>query len=402
MTSPAVQTGPRRVLTVLRWPVGGIRTYLIDYYRPLGEAGYRFTFLGPAEETFRRFQDDVRAWPDVEFVEAPIVGGKCRLWSAVRRQLGTRRFCAVHSQGLTAGAAVALVHRGTRVPHLITSHDVFRPDQFPGPLGLLKRCVLARLLRRATALIAVGHDALQNHLDYLPGLARGKCRLVTIVNGIDVERLSRNGRPSHAGLRERLGLADDVFLMGFLGRFMKQKGFLVMVDALDRLARRPLPRPFHVVAVGSDDYVLEYREEVMRRPSLAGRITFLDVMTNVAPVLHELDLLVIPSLWEACPLLPMEAMCLGTPVLGSDCIGLREVLRGSPSVQVAAGSPGALAEGIERAMTKPWTEEARRYVPDARQRFNVGGAARQLRELLDDTLVNSPLPLGEGQGVRAV
>ena len=65
----------------------------------------------------------------------------------------------------------------------------------------------------------------------------------------------------------------------------------------------------------------------------------------------------------------MEAMCLGIPVLGSNCIGLREVLRGSPSAQVAAGSPEALAEGIARAMKEPWTEEARRYVPDARKRF---------------------------------
>ena len=63
--------------------------------------------------------------------------------------------------------------------------------------------------------------------------------------------------------------------MGFLGRFMEQKGFLVLLDALDCLVRQPLPRPFHLVAVGSDDYEREYREEASRRPSLAGRITFL-------------------------------------------------------------------------------------------------------------------------------
>ena len=201
-----------------------------------------------------------------------------------------------------------------------------------------------------------------------------------------MERLSSNGRPSPPPLRKRLKLADNVFLMGFLGRFMEQKGFLVLLDALEGLARQPLPRSFHLLAVGSDDYEREYREEVARRPSLAGRITFLDVMPDVTPVLRELDLLVIPSLWEACPLLPMEAMCVGVPVLGSNCIGLREVLHGSPSAQVAAGSPVALAEGIVQAMTDPWTEEARRYIPHAQKRFHISETARQLRELLDVTL----------------
>jgi glycosyltransferase involved in cell wall biosynthesis len=380
------QADCRRILTVMRWPVGGIRTYIIDNYRELSEAGYHFTIVGPADETFRRFQDDLRDWPNVEFVEAPIVGKNCRLRSTVWRQLRTRRFCAVHSQGLTAGASAAFANRRMQVPHVITSHGVIQPDDFPGLLGHLKRWALTRLLRQATALVAVSHDALQNHLDFLPGLDRGRCRLLTIVNGIDVERLSRNGCRAQPSLRQRLELADDVFLIGFLGRFMAEKGFLVLLDALDRLARKPSPRPFHLVAVGSDDYVREYREETERRPNLAGRITFMDVVPDVAPILRELDLLVMPSLWEACGLLAMEAMCLGVPVLGSNCIGLREVLRGSPSRQVETGNSGALAEGIARAMMNPWTDEARRYVPDARKRFDIRDAAQQLLELFDVAL----------------
>ena len=159
MTSPAGRAGYRRMLTVLRWPVGGIRTYLIDNYRALSDAGYHFTFVGPADETFRRFRNDLRDWPNVESVEAPIVGRNCRLRSTVRELLRTRRFCVVHSQGLTAGASVVLANRGLHVPHIITSHDVIRSDQFPGPIGHLKRWALAQLLRRATALVAVSHDA---------------------------------------------------------------------------------------------------------------------------------------------------------------------------------------------------------------------------------------------------
>ena len=109
--------------------------------------------------------------------------------------------------------------------------------------------------------------------------------------------------------------------MGFLGRFMEQKGFLPLLDALQRLRTA---RPFHLAAVGSGDYEREYRAEVERR-GLSGSVTFLPFTPNVSPVLRQLDLLVMPSLWEACPLLPMEAMALGVPIIGSDIPDFRDM-----------------------------------------------------------------------------
>ncbi len=150
---------------------------------------------------------------------------------------------------------------------------------------------------------------------------------MAIPNGIDLTRYEH--RQPTGNLRRELGLTPDVSLFGFLGRFMPQKGFLILIEALAALARRPNARRFHLLATGSGDFVREYKAEVARRGELNGRVTFQEHVPDVAPILRELDLLVIPSLWEACPILPMEALVSGVPVLGSDCIGLREVLRGS-------------------------------------------------------------------------
>ena len=90
-----------------------------------------------------------------------------------------------------------------------------------------------------------------------------------------------------------------------------------------------------------------------------------------------------PSLWEAWPLLPMEAMVAGVPVLGSDCIGLREVLRDTPSRTVAANDPAALVDGLRAALDEPWTEAARAFVPQARTRFDNAHAVRCLTALFD-------------------
>jgi glycosyltransferase involved in cell wall biosynthesis len=375
-----------RVLVVVRWPVGGIRTYILYNYPILTQTGYRFTFLGPADDSFNDLRKDVHSWADAEFVTAPVAGRRCQLRSTVRRQLQTGRFDLIHSHGLTAGIAAILGNVRLGIPHVITSHDVIRANQYPGMAGYIKRYIISRLLRRANALVAVSCDAMENHLEYLPRLSNGRCRLVTVVNGIDTARVSQHRPEGPRQLRDRLGIDDDVFLIGFLGRFMEQKGFLILIDALDRLFASRLSKRCHLVAVGSGDYVREYRGEVDRRPRLSGGVSFVEHVADAAHVLRGLDLLVVPSLWEACPLLPMEAMCLGIPVLGTDCLGLREVLADTPSVMIPNGDAAALARAMRMAIEAPWKKQATAFAASARERFDAARSAEQLRATFEQCL----------------
>jgi glycosyltransferase involved in cell wall biosynthesis len=378
--------GPR-VLCALRWPVGGIRTYVLYHYPALVAAGYRFTFLGPANADFRAFGKEVRGWPGVECLEAPLTGMRWRPWRTLRTLLRERRFALLHTHGLSAAPWAALANLGHGLPHVIHSHDVFLPRHAAGLKGLAQLWLLGRLLRRADALVSVSHDAQANLRDYLPGLAGGRCRLLPILNGIDIARLGRQGSLD-PDLRKECGIDRDVFLVGFLGRFMEQKGFLPLLDALERLVARGVPRPFHLAAVGSGDFRREYREEALRR-RLGRHVTFLDAVPNAGPVLRQLDLLVMPSLWEACPLLPMEAMAAGVPVLGSECVGLREVLRGTPSRTAPAGNADAWCRALQAALAAPWTRAARAYAAEARHRFAAEEPAERLLRLFDGLLARN-------------
>jgi len=152
--------------------------------------------------------------------------------------------------------------------------------------------------------------------------------------------------------------------------------------------RRALPlenhaptRPVHLLAVGSGDCLVTYRWELDRYPRVKGCIIFLQHVANIATVLQELDLLVMPSLWEACPILPMEAMVSGTPLVRTDCIGLREILHGSSSVMIPKNDPSALAAALREAIKHPGKEGARAYSPVARQRFDVRPIAKPLSDL---------------------
>jgi glycosyltransferase involved in cell wall biosynthesis len=369
------------VLVVARWPVGGIRTHLGYNYPAVAAAGYACTFVGPADGSLDTLRADLGGLPGAEFVGVPVKGRRCRLRAAARTLLRSGAFRLVHSHGLTAAVQVVLANLGLGVPHLATLHEPLRPDQFLGLSGRLKRWLLGRALCRPRALITVSADARANLLEYFPPLRRQADRLHTLPNGIDASRYDNAAAPTDGELRRRLGLAARTPLVGFLGRFMPEKGFPVLLDAVRRLAAADLS--FHVAAFGSADYRREYQRTI-ERDGLTGSVTLLDFVPDVLPVLRQLDLVVVPSLWEASSLVSMEAMAAGVPVLGSDCPGLREVLRGTPSRTVPAGDAAALAAGLRAAVTAPWQTAARAFAPVARRRFDNARSARQLVGLYDE------------------
>ena len=126
----------KRVLVVIRHPVGGIRTHILYTYPYLLESGYRFTFVGPADESFEYFRHSVESWEESEFIEAPIERRKCKLWATVRKLLKDRKFDLIHSHGLTAGVQSVLANIGIGRPHIITSHKRDSGKPIPRHIGL--------------------------------------------------------------------------------------------------------------------------------------------------------------------------------------------------------------------------------------------------------------------------
>ena len=224
-----------------------------------------------------------------------------------------------------------------------------------------------------------------------------------IVNGIKTDLFQCNDecrmtndeagiRHSSFDIRARLGLDCSVFLAGFLGRFMEQKGFLVLVDAMEILAQQGLPRPVHLVAMESGDFVREYSAIVRSRPRAASCIAFLPREPNVAQVLRQLDALVMPSLWEACGILAMEAMAVGVPVIGSNCPGLREVLSLSEADRLAGFQERLCLLGPSRRMIRRrWPEALRDAVSAPRKQEALAYASLRPRSIRRAAYGGQPL-----------
>jgi glycosyltransferase involved in cell wall biosynthesis len=376
--------GVRRVLVVVTHPLGGIRTYLLYNLASMLEKGYAFTFLAPGGEAFEAFKQDTAKWPGVGYVDAPIRDRKSLMRGAIRRAVQCTQFSLIHSQGLKAGLDTSLATLGLRVPQVITLHDVIVPqNEVPGRMKWLKKRVIGRLTARADAIIAVSHDCRANHLEQFPEWERG-CRVEVICNGVDIAGLVAGVAVGEKAsvLRRKLALPEKAIIAGFLGRFMPQKGFLVLLGALRQLASRGFGEKVCLVAAKDPHgYCREHMREVEQDEVLSRMIYFVEPVSEIAPLLSQMDMLVMPSLWEACPLLPMESMVLGIPVVGSDAIGLREVLRDTPSLTPAAGNATALAHAIEKMCEPRHRQCAAAFVSVARERFDNRQSAAALADI---------------------
>jgi len=369
-----------QILLTVWWPVGGIRTYLRYVYGSEQLAKYEFTILCTVRPD-SSVGDLSAIWPGMKVVE--VAPSPWRFFWTVMKHVRGGSYHLVHAQGLTSAILSAIPCLVARVPYFVTLHDMFGEGTFKGRWQGLKSSITAWTLSHAVAIQALSNDARENVARRYPKLAAKRGHIVTVNTGIVAHRF-RSAEPRD--LRRELGLPDDVFLFGFLGRFMSLKGFRYLVLALrDLRLKNPTKREFVVVAVGSGGFIREdtrFVEELGLEP----HFRFLPFSNDVGPILKGLDAVVIPSLSETAPLLPMEALVAGVPVIGTSCSGLREVLEGTPALVVPPADHQALAQAMGCLLQGDMRMEFESWAAKAAERFDVAGAAARIAGLYEDVM----------------
>ncbi|NJR69436.1 MAG: glycosyltransferase family 4 protein [Synechococcales cyanobacterium CRU_2_2] len=160
-------------------------------------------------------------------------------------------------------------------------------------------------------------------------------------------------------LQEPQGSVPDSTRLVCVGRLCEQKGQALLIEAMGRLKRADIPA--ELVLVG-DGPMRRELEEMIERQELCDRITISGWASSDA--VRELILssraLVLPSFAEGLPVVLMEALGLGRPVLSTYIAGIPELVE--PGVNgwlVPAGSIEALTEGL-RALLQTSPEQLQR------------------------------------------
>lgn len=367
-----------KALLIVRWPVGGIRTFLNYIYSEWPDENLKLHILTPnlkeVDTLKNNLSKKVVTWHSTNN-ESPTLFEFCKKANSIQSEY---EFDIIHAHGFTSGISIGWKLPFIRTKSVITSHDVINHNQFLGLKGTFKKCIISLILNQFSVIQSVSNDAQSNLKDSLPFISKSK--LTVILNGINTEHFFKS---SSTKLKQQLQLRDETYLIGFFGRFMSQKGFRYLVDSLE-LLNQMNPGRYHVVCFGSGAFIREEKLNIHSK-GLSDIFHFHDPVPDTAPYYKGCDMVAMPSLWEACGLVAMEVLTSGIPLVASDCSGLREVCRGTPAIFCKARDSRSLMNAIIECQKTPKLvfEEYAQY---AKIRFDVTSTRNEYLKLYQDLL----------------
>jgi glycosyltransferase involved in cell wall biosynthesis len=181
-------------------------------------------------------------------------------------------------------------------------------------------------------------------------------RVLAIGNGVDVSRFDPASVRAASATRDELGIPADAFVVGLIGRQVREKGIAEFLTAASSLSQR-FPQLYFLI-VGerlTSDHAGGVEEEFVRARTVLGeRLVAPGLRSDIPQMLSAMDLFCLPSWREGMPRTIIEAMMMGKPVLATDIRGAREeVVPEETGVLVPVRAPDKLAAAIERFVRNP-------------------------------------------------
>jgi len=346
------------VRVIARLNVGGPALHVAYLTAGLAERGYDTTLvagtIARGEESMAFVADahNVKIQPLVELHReiSPIrdLRAIVRLAQLIRRERPT----ILHTHTAKAGAVgriAALLARDARPPIVVhTFHGHVLRGYFGSVMSFAFRTLERLLACTTTALIAVSPEV----RDDLVALHVAPASKFTVVRlGIDLAQRVDNDGERRRETRRQMGLRDDTFVVGWVGRMTAVKNTDSVVQALRQLMERGIDAYAVLVGDGPDR---DHLERYARDLGVIKRCLFLGYQEDVARFYDAMDVLLLPSINEGTPVSVIEALAAGRPAVATRVGGIPDVVRdGVDGFLVDLGDADALADRLADLAADP-------------------------------------------------
>ena len=303
--------------------LGGAETTLSYLVRGLAAAGHEVAVYGTEPAAAAQ----AALGPGVAYVRVPVWGGKTlRLLTFA---LNTRRLLkdagpqvvfslerVLSPQVYRAGDGCHREFLSRRAPYL---SPLARAAQWLTPFHRVMLVVERRLftspgLRRVIA----NSRQVREEIFRLYGVDPARVRV--IVNGLDRQRFHPLDANAAAALRQRLGAPENGGVVLFAGSGFERKGLTYLLQAFGSLR----DKTSHLWVVGKG-HVASYRRAA-ERLGVADRVRFWGPVTETAPFYQAATVLALPTLYDPCSNVVLEALACGTPAVTTAANGAAEFI----------------------------------------------------------------------------
>jgi glycosyltransferase involved in cell wall biosynthesis len=389
-----------RVLRVIaRLNVGGPALHVSYLSQGLGPRGYDTTLVAGELARGEDSMDYVARDLGLEIVRVPQLH---REISPVYDPVSVKRLVAeirrvrphiLHTHTAKAGAVgrvAALLSGEARPPVIVhTFHGHVLRGYFDPLRTQIFRETERTLARHTTRLIAVGPEV----RDDLVELGVAPAEKFTVIRlGIDLEGRVL-GEASRAELRRLYGVREGRFVVGWIGRMTGIKRVPDILAAFAQLRAAGVDATLCLVGDGPDREAIE---KLAHDLGVMRDVLFVGYQRDVARYYAFFDTLVLASANEGTPVVAIESLAAGRPVVSTRVGGVPDVVEdGEDGYLVEAGDVQGLAAALERLARDPALRERLGASAPARvvPRYRVERLVSDVDALYRELLTEQSLPL---------
>ncbi len=289
----------------------------------------------------------------------------------------------VHGHPYPSSCVAVKVAEKFSKPIVLTQHNTFIDyGPFWNIIEKLNDLIIGKMVIQAADKILVVSNAT---LNYVLSLGAKKQKTEVLYNGVDLERF-KPAKRSKLKIRRTIGIPEDSFVLLTVRRLVYKNGVDTLLESAKIAVEKNSHLLFLVIGSGPDHEkisakIREYRLEKNFR--LLGFVPD----ANLPHYYNAADLFVLPSKsGEGMPLVLLEAMACGLPVVATNVGGVPEIINRDCGKIVPPNDAANLAEALlefSRSDTSTYSKKAREFVE---RKFNWNKNVRRLIEIYEELI----------------
>lgn len=254
---------------------------------------------------------------NIPFSRSPYSLSNLKAYKRLKKIIKEEGYDIIHSHTPIASFISRLITRKSlAVKRIYTAHGFHFYKGAPLLNWLMYYPIEKYLSQYTDVLITINRE------DYELASRNLKAKENVLIHGIGIELEKFNPDINVLKKKRELNVNPDTFIVLSVGELNKNKNHQLVIKALSDMKDREFV--YLICGQGKE------RHKLMRlsiKLGLSNKVRFLGLRADVNELLKAADLFVMPSLREGLPVSMLEAIASGTPIIGSDIRGIRDLLK---------------------------------------------------------------------------
>lgn len=220
-----------------------------------------------------------------------------------------------------------LKRKFSKVKFIYTAHNIF-PDKQS----------FYKLVLNGYEVIAVGKDVKKNLLEI--GIEDKRISIITNSVKLNEETLKYNSNLFNS----------DYTNIVCVARLSEQKGIKYLIESMAKVSLKHSKIKLYLIGEGED---FDYLKDLVKKFNLNKVVNFVGYKKNAIEYIIESDFVVLPSLWEGLPLVPIETFMAEKTIIATNIQGTKEIVNNENGFLVSPKNPQEMAEKINYLIDNP-------------------------------------------------